>query len=144
MKKILVIILILTMIVNAQIFRQSGSGSKQRKIEYLQGGILLRFDFVQTEQVDMDGEKSLMWKYQEFWIPLKMTISEVQKTIAAKGYKLAADEIEYLQGKNSLETETYWQVETIQFWLADRGIKYPADAEKSELQSMVKGYLESR
>lgn len=140
MKKIMIIILAMTMLVNAQVFRSAESGSKQRKIEYLQGGILLRFDFIQTERIDMDG-KSLMWKYQEFWIPLNMAISGIQKYIGEKGYSLAVDEIEYLQGLNSLETETYWQIETIQFWLADRGVEYPADATKDELQSMVKSYL---
>jgi len=140
MKKIMIIILAMTMLVSAQVFRQSESGSQQRKIEYLQGGVLLRFDFVQTERIEIDG-KTLMWKYNEFWIPLNMTISGVQKYIGDKGYSMAADETEYLQGLNSLETETYWQVETIQFWLNDRGVEYPADATKDELQSMVKSYL---
>jgi len=118
-------------------FRQPESGIKQRKIEYLQGGILLRFDFKQVERINMES-KSPMWRYKEFWVPLNMTISSIQKLIAEKGYKLAEDEIEYLQGKNSIETEIYWQAETIQFWLNDRGIKYPVNTIKEELQSIVK------
>ncbi len=78
------------------IFRQSESVTKQPKIEHLQGGILLRFDFMQTEQIDIDGDKSLIWKYNEFWIPLEMTISDIQDYIGEKGYELTTDDIEYL------------------------------------------------
>ena len=143
MKKILLMVLVLTVFASAQIFRPSESGTQQPKIEYLQDGILLRFDFVQTEQIDMDGGKSLMWKYQEFWIPLNMSISGIQKYIGEKGYKLAVDEIEYLQGKSSVETATYWEVPTIRLWLKDNGVPMSETdgLTKDELQLMVKGIV---
>ena len=136
MKKIFLIIMILISLLSAQIFRQSESGDFQRKIEYLQDGILLRFDFKQVERINMEG-KSLMWEYKEFWIPLNITIPDIQKVIAKKGYKLAIDEIEYLQGKNSLETSTNWEIATIKLWLDDRNIKYPIEVTKSKLQLIV-------
>jgi len=138
MKKILMIIVVLTMCLSAQVFRQSESGSLQRKIEYLQDGILLRFDLKQVERIDMEG-KPLMWEYKEFWIPLNMKITDIQKVIAEKGYKLAIDEIEYLQGKSSLETSTNWEIATIKLWLDDRNIEYPIEATKNELQLIVNG-----
>ena len=95
MKKILMVLVILTMFLSAQIFRHSESGIKQRKIEYTQGGVLLRFDFKQVERIDMDS-KSLMWKYQEFWIPLDMELADIQKLIGEKGYKLTDDDIKTL------------------------------------------------
>ena len=138
MKKIFLIIMILISLLSAQIFRQSESGDFQRKIEYLQDGILLRFDLKQVERIDMEG-KPLMWEYKEFWIPLNMKITDIQKVIAEKGYKLAIDEIEYLQGKSSLETSTYWKIATVKLWLDDRNIEYPIEATKNELQLIVNG-----
>lgn len=95
MKKILMVLIVLTMFLSAQIFRHSESGIKQRKIEYTQGGVLLRFDFKQVERIDMDS-KSLMWEYQEFWIPLDMELADIQKLIGEKGYKLTDDDIKTL------------------------------------------------
>ena|GEM_PF-1645265 len=111
MKKILLVVLILTMFASAQIFRPSEGGTQQPKIEYLQGGILLRFDFRQIEQIDMDGNKSIMWKYQEFWIPLDMSEVEIQRVIGIKGYKLGTDDIKkltHLEGnQTSIDTARY-------------------------------------
>ena len=95
MKKILMVLIVLTMFLSAQIFRHSESGIKQRKIEYTQGGVLLRFGFKQVERIDMDS-KSLMWEYQEFWIPLDMELADIQKLIGEKGYKLTDDDIKTL------------------------------------------------
>ena len=111
MKKILLMVLVLTVFASAQIFRPSEGGTQQPKIEYLQGGILLRFDFRQIEQIDMDGNKSIMWKYQEFWIPLDMSEVEIQRVIGIKGYKLGTDDIKkltHLEGnQTSIDTARY-------------------------------------
>ena len=103
MRKILIVLMVLTMFLGAQIFRHSESGIKQPKIEYTQGGILLRFDFVQTERIEMEGNKSLMWEYQEFWIPLNMTITDIQKLIGEKGYKLTGGDIKTLTAGRAIE-----------------------------------------
>jgi len=84
MKKLMILICIMLIfgILSAEyILRDSQSGTKFEEFEYLQGGILYRFDFRQVNVQGMDGETTKMWKYKEFWLPEEITEDELQVII---------------------------------------------------------------
>lgn len=69
--------------------RKSESTIKHPEIEYLQGGILLRYNYKQVTQKDeMTGVEIQMWTYDEFWVkdgedakklPKEFVLTENQK-----------------------------------------------------------------
>ena len=70
MKRLIVIlcIMLVTGMLSAEyIYRSSESNTRFEEYEYLQGGILYRFDFRQVEIEGIEGETTLMWKYREIW-----------------------------------------------------------------------------
>ena len=84
MKKLIIlltIILAVTGLSAKYILRDSESNIKFEEFEYLQDGILYRFDFKQVNIQGMDGEKVKMWKYKEIWLSEEVSKSELNKII---------------------------------------------------------------
>ena len=72
MKKLMItlVIIILAMSISAEyILRNAESGTKFEEFEYLQGGILFRFDFKQVDVPGIEGEITKIWRYKEIWLP---------------------------------------------------------------------------
>ncbi len=72
MKKLMItlVIIILAMSLSAEyILRNAESGTKFEEFEYLQGGILFRFDFKQVDVPGIEGEITKIWRYKEIWLP---------------------------------------------------------------------------
>ena len=63
------------------ILRSSESNTKFGEFEYLQGGILYRFDFNQVDIQGMDGETTKMWRYKEMWLPDNITKDDLKAII---------------------------------------------------------------
>ena len=139
MKKLTLILMISTMLFGEHIFRHSESGIHQPEIEYLQGGILYRYDYTQVEKTGIEG-KTIVWKYKEYWLEKDVTSEEAVEII---GEDLSQDVLEYLQGMNLFDTSTYWKIATVKMWLDDRGISYEDDWTGDELQNEVSNFLEN-
>jgi len=85
MKKLMItlVIIILAMSLSAEyILRNAESGTKFEEFEYLQGGILFRFDFKQVDVPGIEGEITKIWKYKEICLPKttdKTALNEIIK-----------------------------------------------------------------
>ena len=62
-------------------YRNSESNIKPKLVEYLQDGILLRFDIKKVQRED--GE---MFEYKEFWFELDA--QNIEEVVNEKGFKL--------------------------------------------------------
>ena len=96
MKRLIVIlyIMLVTGMLSAEyIIRDSESNTRFSEYEYLQGGILYRFDF---RQVEIEGETTMMWKYREIWLPEEVTKKELEEIILKEhiGKKAKSDNLE--------------------------------------------------
>jgi len=78
------VIIILAMSLSAEyILRNAESGTKFEEFEYLQGGILYRFDFKQVDIEGMNGEIIKIWRYKEILLPKttdKTALNEIIQT----------------------------------------------------------------
>ena len=85
MKKLIVLMIMLFILSGLSadyILRTSESNTKFEEFEYLQGGILYRFDFKQVDVQGMDGEITKMWRYKEILLPKttdKTALNEIIK-----------------------------------------------------------------
>ena len=72
MKKLIILLtifLVVTGLSAEYILRDSESNTKFNEFEYLQGGILYRFDFKQVDVPGIDKETTKIWRYKEIWLP---------------------------------------------------------------------------
>lgn len=72
MKKLIILLtifLVVTGLSAEYILRDSESNTKFEEFEYLQGGILFRFDFKQVDVPGIEGEITKIWRYKEIWLP---------------------------------------------------------------------------
>jgi len=60
--------------------RKSESNIKQPAFEYLQEGILIRYNFEETTREGIDGEPQRMWKYDELWVRKEIRVEELAQT----------------------------------------------------------------
>ena len=85
MKKLIILLtifLVVTGLSAEYILRDSESNTKFEEFEYLQGGILYRFDFKQVDVQGIDGETTKIWKYKEICLPKttdKTALNEIIK-----------------------------------------------------------------
>jgi len=56
--------------------RNSGSNNPQSLVEYLQGGILIRFN-----EIEIQKEEETMYQCNEFWFPLTATVEEIEEIV---------------------------------------------------------------
>lgn len=111
MKRLIVIlcIMLVTGMLSAEyIYRPSESNTRFGEYEYLQGGILYRFDFRQVEIEEFDGETTMMWKYQEIWLSEEVTKKELEEIILKEkiGKKAKADNLETFKNNTIKPTQT--------------------------------------
>ena len=109
MKKLIVlmcIMLLAGMLSAKYIYRSSESNTRFEEYEYLQGGILYRFDFRQVEIEEFEGETTTMWKYQEIWLPEEVTKAEMNQIISKEkiGKKAKSDNLETFKN-NTIKPE---------------------------------------
>ena len=62
-------------------YRNSESNIKPKLVEYLQDGILLRFDIKKVQK-----ENGEMFEYKEFWFELNA--QNIEEVVNGKGFKL--------------------------------------------------------
>ena len=62
-------------------YRNSESNIKPKLVEYLQDGILLRFDIKKVQREDSE-----MFEYKEFWFELNA--QNIEEVVNEKGFKL--------------------------------------------------------
>ena len=83
MKRLLILmclILIITCLSAEYIIRDSESNTKFGEYEYLQGGILYRFDFKQVEIIT-ERDTAFMWRYKEIWLPESINKEQMERII---------------------------------------------------------------
>ena len=84
MKNLLAVIVVLIFSsIQAQTieYRMSESNEKQKKLESLQGGVLLRFDHKTLSRENMEGKKEIFWRCKELWIPSNTYTADVRVAI---------------------------------------------------------------
>ena len=76
--------------------RKAESTLSPKLVEYLQGGILIRFNIKKTTRKNEDGSKNQFFEYDEFWFdPKTANIADVVK---ANGFVLTKKHIQLLKG----------------------------------------------
>lgn len=71
-------------------YRKSESNTKPKLVEYLQDGILIRFDIKEVER-----EEQTMYVYKEFWFELGAT--NIKEMVASEGFNLTKKYTELLK-----------------------------------------------
>jgi hypothetical protein len=69
--------------------RNSESNIKPKLVEYLQDGILIRFDIKQEERTDMNDEISTLFKYKEFWFDKED--QNIEARVSENGFEFTDD-----------------------------------------------------
>lgn len=82
MKKLIILILLAMFVtsLHGYIIRDSESNTKFGEYEYLQGGILYRFDFKQVEIIT-ERYTTSMWRYKEIWLPESINKEQMERII---------------------------------------------------------------
>lgn len=76
-------------------YRKSESEKRQPEVEYLQDGILVRFNFQQVERKEMEG-KTMMWEYDEYWFPKNTKVEEIESIVKKEKHELTKEYKELL------------------------------------------------
>lgn len=70
-------------------FRNSESNTMPKLVEFLQNGILIRFNINSEPRTDIEGQSSNIFVYQEFWFDLEA--ADIEEVVNSYGYQLSAE-----------------------------------------------------
>lgn len=72
--------------------RKSESNIPQKIVEYLQAGILIRFNEEKFEVTEFEGsDKNKIFRCDEFWFSLDSTIEEIKIILKNEGFELTEE-----------------------------------------------------
>lgn len=69
--------------------RKSNAVEYPKLVEYLQGGILLRFNI--TKVIPESDEEMESYNYDEFWVEKTATVDEIRNLVEQEGFELTDD-----------------------------------------------------
>lgn len=69
------------------ILRKAESNISPKLVEYLQSGIIIRFDI--KEAIRLNDEKTTVFEYKEFWFDIGT--NNIEEVVKANGYLLTSD-----------------------------------------------------
>jgi hypothetical protein len=119
--------------------RNSSSTEYPKLLEYLQAGILVRFNI--TETISDEDDEMTYYLYDEFWFPETATAQELETFLAGEGHDFND---EYKNGcvvvQPELPNQTWLNAEIAQ-WLNNRGVATPSSWTKARLLEEVNNFL---
>ena len=77
--------------------RKSDSNIPQKSIEYLQDGIILHFNEITLNNVDMNEEKSISYECDELWVE---TLEGLGDILLKENLVLNEEQINFIKNQN--------------------------------------------
>jgi len=74
--------------------RKSNSAEYPNLLEYLQAGILIRFNI--TKVIPKTDEELESYNYDEFWFPENASVEEIESALQDEGFELSGEQMELI------------------------------------------------